>query len=350
MSVDKRYCMSSYIAFRYIDRDDKDFFTGMRHKNYSLIPDAQKTVVSTAAAIGEAIDRQLAPVRGNKKIGVMLSGGMDSAIVASYVPGADAYTFRFLGGSFQKEELERAERYAAKCGLNLHYVDISWDIIERNVDAVMERKCSPVHSIEPQILQAALQAKEDGVEMMLIGDAADYIFGGMDKLLSKDWTFDAFVTRYCSLDPKSVLADPLDMTYAFEPYRLPDGKIDFLGFMNGLCSRESYSSYCNAFETAGLAYYDPYERLIPAAPLDLERIRNGEPKYMIRELMSMRYPDFSIPEKIPMPRPVDIYFSEWAGPVRPEFKRGLDMSKFTGNQKWQLWCLERFLNKYDKEK
>lgn len=26
--------------------------------------------------------------------------------------------------------------------------------------------------------------------MMVVGDGADYIFGGMDGLLSKDWTFE----------------------------------------------------------------------------------------------------------------------------------------------------------------
>ena len=206
----------------------------------------------------------------------------------------------------------------------------------------MESKCAPVHSIEPQIYQAALQAKEGGVEIMLIGDAADYVFGGMDKLLSKEWKFDEFVRRYCSLDPFEVLRDPVSMEYAFEPYRKGDDGIDFLCFMDGLCTRESYSSYCNAFNTAELSYFDPYERLKPSKPIDLSRIRNGESKYLIRELMAKRYPAFPIPEKIPMPRPVDVYFADWKGPSRKEFKANLDMSKFTGNQKWQLWCLERF--------
>ena len=349
MGADKNYCMSSYIAFRYIDRDDKDFYENMHHQNYTLPQESEKIPVATSDEISEAIETQLEPFRKNKKIGVMLSGGMDSAIVASYVPGAEAYTFRFLGGEFQGEELARAEKYAKACNLTLHYVDISWDMVDRYVDAVMESKCSPVHSIEPQILQAALQAKQDGVEVMLIGDAADYVFGGMDKLLSKNWKFDAFVSRYCSLDPFEVLRDPVSMVYAFEPYRKDKDGIDFLGFMNGLCTRESYSSYNNAFMTAGLPYFDPYERLKLSHPLDLVRIRNGESKYLIRELMAKRYPTLPIPEKIPMPRPVDTYFSDWKGPSRKEFKQGLDMSKFTGNQKWQLWCLERFLNKYEKE-
>ena len=48
----------------------------------------------------------------------------------------------------------------------------------------MTAKCAPVHSIEPQILQAALQAKNDGIEIMFVGESSDLVFGGMDQLLS----------------------------------------------------------------------------------------------------------------------------------------------------------------------
>ena len=348
MGIDKKYCMSSYLAFRYIDRSDKDFFEGMHHKNIEVLPDSQKIPVATADAIGAAIDAQLAPLREVAKIGVMLSGGMDSAIVASYVPGAEAYTFRFLGGDFQKEELSRAEYYAGYYGLNLHYVDITWETVERHVDAVMAAKCAPVHSIEPQILQAALQAKADGVDIMLVGESSDLVFGGMDKLLSKDWLFDEFVDRYTFLKPESALSEPCETRHLFEKYRKGD-KIDFMSFMDDVFAVESSSSYLNAFGVAGMPYFDPYARQRMSIPLDLSRVRNGEPKYLVRELMAKRYPDIPVPNKNPMPRPVDAYFADWKGPSRPEFKPGLDMANFTGNQKWQLWCLEHFLNQYDKE-
>ena len=81
-----------------------------------------------------------------------------------------------------------------------------------------------------------------------------------------------------------------------------------------------------------------------ADKLDLHRIRNGEPKYLIRALMAKKYPDIPVPNKVPMPRPVDAYFKTWEGPSRSEFRRDIDMSKFNGNQKWQMYCLERFLD------
>ena len=49
-----------------------------------------------------------------------------------------------------------------------------------------------------------------------------------------------------------------------------------------------------------------------------------------------------------MPRPVDAYFKDWEGPKRPEFREDIDMSKLTGNQKWQLYCLEKFLDMNEK--
>lgn len=345
--VDKEYCMSSYLAFRYIEDENKDFYEGCAHRNFRPIPDAERISVQTAADIDVEIQKQIKRFADKKK-GILLSGGMDSAIVASYLSGSDAYTFRFLGGTFQTEELKRAEYYAKYYGLRLHYVDITWDTVQTYLEPVMRAKGAPVHSIEPQILQAALQAKADGVEIMFVGESSDLIFGGMDQLLSKDWKFDEFVDRYTFLKPERVLAEPVSMRYLFERYRSGD-QIDFLSFMDDVFSVESSGSYMNAFSVAMLPYYDPYARLRMSEPLDLYRVRHGEPKYLIRELMRMKYPEIPVPDIIPMPRPVDEYFMDWKGPKCPEFRGDLDMSKFTGNQKWQLYCLERFMDMMEKK-
>ena len=342
--IDKKYCMSSYMAFRYIEKDDVDFYQdGGVHKNIVPIPDEQRILVHTSDDIDREIGKQMEQFK-NKKKGILLSGGMDSAIVASYLRGSDAYTFRFLGGKYQKEELERAEYYAKFYGLNLHYVDITWDTVISHLEPVMKAKAAPVHSIEPQILQAALQARVDGIEMMFVGESSDLIFGGMDGLLAKDWTFDEFMNRYIFTKPEDVLVEPESMQYLFERYRKNGDKIDFLKFMDDVFSIESSSSYLNAFHVAGMQYYDPYARLKMADKLDLYRVRHGEPKYLIRELMHKKYPKIPVPNKIPMPRPVDAYFKTWEGPRRQEFRKDIDMSKFTGDQKWQLYCLERFLD------
>ena len=345
--IDKNYCMSSYLALRYIEKDGVEFANGLHHQNFTPLYDAEQIAVRTSKEIDQAIAGQLRKVE-DKRMGILLSGGMDSAIVASYVPGCDAYTFRFLNGTFQVEELRRAESYAEKYHLTLHYVDINWNTVVSFLEPVMWSKAAPVHSIEPQILQAALQAKADGIELMLIGNSSDYVFGGMDQLLSKEWSFDDFMKRYIYIQPADALNTPVDMTYLFEKYRRGNG-IDFVHFMNTIAMEESYGSYWNAFQIAGLPYFDPYARLKMAEPLNLERIRNGESKYLIRELFTMRYPGFLIPEKIPMPRPVDTYFVNWTGPKRPEFRPDINIKHYSGDQKWLIWCLEKFLNMIESE-
>lgn len=344
MSIDKNYCMSSYLAFRNIADDDKDFCEGMHHIVCSHAGE-DPVPVRTASDIDAVLTDVFSKLQG-KRLGLCLSGGMDSASLCAYMPGSDAYTFRYLGGSFQGDELARAERYAKYYGLKLHYVDIDWDVVEHNVDLLMKHRGAPIHSIEPQLYQLSLQAKDDGVEMLMTGIGADTQFGGLDKLMSKDWGFDEFVARYTYTDPKKVLKDPVDMSYLFEPYR-HDDKIDYFGFMKA--DKECPASYYNAFSAAGMPFMHAYENVTMVEPLDLRRIRSGDSKYRIRELFAMKYPDLPVPNKNPMPRPVDAYFSNWKGPTRPEFKEDLDMRDFTGNQKWQLWCLERFLNLLDRD-
>ena len=344
--VDKNFCMSSYMALRYIEKDDIDFYPGLHHENIKPVPIKERIFVHTSDDIDYEVRKQIEHFK-NKKKGILLSGGMDSAIIASYLSGFDAYTFRFLNGEFQKEELERAEYYAAYYGLKLHYVDISWETVKKFLKPVLHGKGAPVHSIEPQILQAALQAKKDGIEIMFVGESSDLVFGGMDGLLAKDWNFDDFVERYIFTKPEEVLVEPVSMRYLFERYRCYGNKIKFLSFMDEVFSIESSSSYLNAFSVAGMPYYDPYAKLRMADKLDLNRIRHGEPKYLIRDLMAKKYPEISVPNKVPMPRPVDEYFKNWEGPKRPEFKKDIDMSRFTGNQKWQMFCLEEFLNLHE---
>lgn len=346
--IDKDFCMSSYLALRYIERPDVHFSDKLTYKRYVLCPDADRILVKSAKDIDESIEHQITSLREESggRLGLLLSGGMDSSILASYLPGCDAYTFRFLGGDYQKDELQRAETFAKYYGLNLHYIDIDWSVVTENLKPIMSAKGGPVHSIEPQICHAAKIAKSDGIDTMIIGDGSDYVFGGMDQLLSRDWSFEDFYRRYVYVEPSEVLKNPQSVRYLFERYRLGEG-IDFVGFLDRVATEESYGSYANAFEVAGLRYFDPYERLKMAEPLDLKRIRNGESKYLIRELFKIKYPDLPVPNKLPMPRPVDAYFASWQGPTRPEFREDIEISQYKGNQKWLIWCLEQYLNLVD---
>lgn len=347
---DKNFCMSSYLAFRYVIDDSRDFFEGISHRTYEHICDGKKKVVFNENDIDEEIRKQIDELEG-KKIGLLLSGGMDSACLASYMKGREAYTFRFIDGFSKQElvheELKRATYYAKKNHMNLHYVDINWEKVDECLNRIMIVKGAPVHSIEPQIYLAANQAKQDGVNCMVIGDAADYVFGGMDKLLSREWKYNDFIGRYMYIKPEEILVNAVDMRYVFEEYKRDEG-IDFISFMHKYTDTESYSSYENAFFASGMQYLDPYEKLVMGDRLDLRRIRNGESKYLIRALFKMKYEEIDIPTKFPMPRPVDAYMKNWGGPNRKEFFEDINVSNYSGDQLWLMYCLERFLNVMEK--
>ena len=343
--VDKDFCLSSYIAFRYIWKNGVDFVEGFQHKNFCPLEDKDRIPVRTSEDIDREIQKQFDELYEKyDNIGILLSGGMDSANLAAYLkPGSHAYTFNSVSGEFNAD-VERAKVYCKKFNLIHHLIDITMKDYEKYTPIVMHYKFAPVHSIEPQIFKAAELAKKDGVQLMIVGESADLIFGGMDKLITPEWTFDAFAKRYTFLDPYLVLANPVDQSALFEKYRKGDNGIDVLKFMDEVFSIESSSSYLNAFGAAWMPYYDPYAKLVMEEPLDMKRVRNGEPKYLVRGLYAIKYPELEIPFKIPMPRPVDAIFRDWEGPKRDEFRKDIPLDQLTGNQKWQLWCAELFLN------
>lgn len=345
--INKNFCLSSYIAYRFIYKDGVEFYDGMHHSNILPIAPHEQIKVDSAEDIDLQIRKQIdALYQIYDNIGILLSGGMDSANVATYLkPGSHAYTFTNSSSNVFDKDVERAQKYCAMLGLNHHLVDISLNDYRLFTPIVMQKKCAPVHSIEPQIYKAAMIAKLDGVQLILVGESADLIFGGMDKLISKEWKYNDFVKRYTFLEPELVLKNPdLSVYDLYKKYKKSENDIDYMKFMDEVFAIESSSSYLNAFDAAEMPYYDPYAKLVMASVLNMQRVRNGEPKYLVRELYSMRYPGLPIPNKIPMPRPVDTIFMEWEGPTRPEFRNDIPMDTLTGNQKWQLWCAQLFLD------
>lgn len=343
--VNKDFCLSSYFAFRFLWKDGIDFLEGFQHKNFCPVEFRNRIPVRTPYDIDREIQKQFDELYAKyDNIGILLSGGMDSANLAAYLkPGSHAYTFNSASGIFDAD-VKRAKAYCIKYKLNHHLIDITFDDYKKYTPIVMHYKFAPVHSIEPQIYKAADLAKKDGVQLMIVGESADLIFGGMDKLISPEWTYEQFVKRYIFLDPHLVLKKPVDQSELFEKYRLGENGINVLKFMDEVFSIESSGSYMNAFGAAWMPYYDPYAKLVMADPLDMVRIRNGEPKYLVRGLFAIKYPELEIPFKIPMPRPVDSIFKDWGGPTRSEFREDIPMNNLTGNQKWQLWCAQLFLN------
>ena len=222
MIVDKEYCMSSYLAFRYVLDEERVFKKDLIHKEHLMIPDQDKKPCRTAADIDHVIREVLEPI-DLSKAGVLLSGGMDSAIIASYMPkGTKAYTSRCVGTD-AVDETEQAKRYCDLYDLEHVIVDVEWDDYEKAIDELALFQGSPIISNEPQAYKIVKQAKKEGVECFVHGDCADIVFGGMSKMLSKDWTIEEWIDRSIYVRPEQVLSNPRDIYNAYDKYRKADG-------------------------------------------------------------------------------------------------------------------------------
>lgn len=349
MTVDKNYCMSSYLTLRYIDDKNKVFAENMRHIDFEPVSPDKQAACDSAEEIEQEIIKSLSKF-DLSHAAILLSGGMDSAILASYMPkGTKAYTAK-CDTPNAVDETERAKFYCQQYGLEHIVVDITWQDYLDSMDKLMLSDGCPISSNEPQVYKLAQRIKEDGCNLVIIGDNADAAFGGYSELVSRDWKYDDWKKRYTYLDPKNVLKNPVSMEHVFEKYRIPDGYVDYLAMINNEFAVTSTGAYYNAFRNAELPYYDPYAYMKMGKPLDLDRVRSGDSKYHIRDLFRKRYPGRELPEKIAMPRAVDEWMADWKGPECDEFIPGCTEG-MTGKQKFQVFALERFLNliegKYD---
>lgn len=278
-----------------------------------------------------------------ERTALLLSGGIDSGILASYMPkGTVAYTVS-SPAAVTSLEIERAARVCRKYGLEHRIVEVTWEDYDACMDRLMRHDGCPVFANEPQVYALAKKVQEDGFDTVVIGDNADMAFGGMDRMLSRDWTFIEWIKRYTFVSPEKVLVSPADISDVYERYRTGENSIDFIKFISEVFATSSSGAYVNAFDCLGMKYLDPYAVMKMADSLDLNRVRSGDSKYLLRELYRTRFPEFDVPEKIAMARAVDIWLADWKGPKRSEFRKNC-IEGMTGEQKFLVYSLERFLN------
>lgn len=342
MIVDKRYCMSSFLMLRTIYDHNRTFAEGVVPRFFEK--NADREPVMNSRELEAALKRQVELACAGGKTALALSGGIDSAVLARFMPkGSVAYTFKCVVPGIQVvDESPAAARYAEACGLEHRVVEIYWEDFEALAPVLMKHKGAPIHSIEVQICKASMRALAEGFDTIIFGESADLNYGGLDGLLSRDWTVPDFIERYAYVMPYRALKDSEIVAQPFLEYS-HDGYIDIHEFDRHPFYVEAMGSYQNATETAGIRLATPYSKTYMGVPMDYERIRRGENKYLVREVFGRLYPGFNAPKKIPMPRPMNEWMKDWAGPVRDEFWPHC-VNGMTGDQKWLVWALEKFLD------
>ena len=344
---DINYCSSSFLMYRAVDNLSKSF----NKKEIIKCPNNnfRNFRISDSISLDSCLRDRVKALTNDGKAALALSGGIDSAIIAKYMPkGSTAYTFKcVVPGREVTDESLQAAKYAKECGLIHKIVEITWEDMKEYSPRLMLNKNAPIHSIEVQIYKAALEAKKEGFQRMIFGEPADVIFGGLDKLLSRDWTLGEFIERYSYILPYKVLKEYyLDIDPMIKHCKL-DGYVDVYAFLNEYSHSSDVLEYYNPCSLAEIEFIGIYEGLKLSEPLDINRIRNGEPKYLINELFRKYYKGWTVPHKIPFPMAVGEWLKDWKGPVRKEFWRGCT-DNMTADQRWMVYILEQFLNLNDK--
>lgn len=334
--------------FRAIHDENVAFSSNKKPNIISLAFD--RTPISSSDDLIEVLKQLVAEATANGEAALALSGGIDSAILARFMPkSSTAYTFRcVVPGTKVTDETSAAARYADMNGLRHEIVEIYWEDMARHTPLLMLNKGAPIHSIEVQIYKAALRARQNGFSKMIFGENADIIYGGMDGLLSKDWLFGEFVDRYSYIMPYKVLRDFILILDPFREFE-KNGHIDGHDFINKFFRQEALGTYNNACNSCGVQFIGPFSKTCMNMPIDYTRIRSGDTKYLVREAFSKLYPGFEQPPKRPMPRPMNEWMKDWKGPLRNEFLPHCT-NQMSGDQKWMVYALEKYMNILDSER
>ena len=340
MQTNPNFCMNSYLMYRAIVEENCRFSDSLEPWFYHN--DSPRRPIHSSDELEEHLRSEIGSILQKGPAALMLSSGMDSAILAAFLPeGTQTYTLHCKADS-SVDETAAAKHYAEINRLRHTVIDVTWSDYEQYSLPLMKQKGCPIHSLEVQVYKAALQAKKDGIRTLIFGETADIIYGGHSKLLSRDWTPEQFTERFSFVDVTKVLHHPEVIKAPILPHVQPDGKVDVFGFLNAFEYDVSLGFYNNACRLADISFFSPYASSILGIPLDLERIRSGDNKYIIRELFGKIYPDISAPDKTPLPRPMTEWLSSWSGPLHKEIVPD-NIPEMTGDQKWYIYALNRFL-------
>lgn len=149
-----------------------------RPEEMAAAPDERPTISSLQEALEVAVRAQM---KADVPVGVFLSGGLDSALLATLAaaeaPGRlHTFNARFADSSY--DESDWAAKCAALIGSDHHEVRIDDGSLMEALEAIVEGVAEPVS--DPAVLPTYLLARRarQDVTVVLSGEGADELFGG----------------------------------------------------------------------------------------------------------------------------------------------------------------------------
>jgi len=137
----------------------------------------QKVATTLRAAIARRVDTDL-------PVGVILSGGLDSSIVATEVARLHPDVVAFTVGSPGSEDLEFARRLTADLGIRHVVVEIEPHKIGRRQvkEALRVSEAAEYGDVINAVVSMEIfrAVAKEGIKVVLVGDGSDELFGGYD--------------------------------------------------------------------------------------------------------------------------------------------------------------------------
>lgn len=150
-------------------------------KKKSFIQDEKSIIEEIALLLGNAVKRQK---MSDVPVGIMLSGGLDSAGVAVFSKEYKKNGYCFLDDEKGYNEFDSAEKIAIANNIQLIPVRIS----EAEIPSKLQK--ATLYYDEPlprphhlAAFEIARQASSDGVKVLLTGEGSDELFGGYGRYI-----------------------------------------------------------------------------------------------------------------------------------------------------------------------
>jgi asparagine synthase (glutamine-hydrolysing) len=138
----------------------------------------------------EAVEAQLQDIgrliiRSDVPVGVALSGGLDSSLVAALAAKYSPQTLHTFTvgyeGSVESDERVAAKRFAEYLGMPWHEVVLSTSEVIEGFPSLVERTDDPIADIAGYGYYAVMRAaREHGIPVMIQGQGGDELFWGYD--------------------------------------------------------------------------------------------------------------------------------------------------------------------------
>lgn len=293
------------------------------------------SLVTTPEEMQDHCSDKIASVEG--RVGIMLSGGMDSAMLAHFLPkGSIAYTLEYGEDETALSEFDQAARFVP-LGVEHKKIRITRASFFDMARELTLLKREPTVPHDPAIGLAARQALADGITHMVTGVGADGSFGGFGHFY-KDVSYAAFRSNIIKqfVAPWDVLKNPVPVDWVIGHYTVND-KVDVQTYLGDVGTEGT--AVFDTLQACGLVPVNPYSSMRFGAALDIAG-RGG--KYPLKDMFALIYPDRKPNKKMALPVPYGPWMRDYI-PTRPEFRTDR-MDRFGGKNRYQIYALELYMD------